>query len=97
MDGEVKIVITPQLVHDIFEEFPIVAKAYNDNVPGKVMHIVMLKALSDVDMREVVRSGILESVLPIQAIQRTSRVHPFVGCSTRCEGRSDLGQVHGEG
>ncbi|KAL7281728.1 hypothetical protein ACG7TL_005046 [Trametes sanguinea] len=36
VDGEIKIVITPQLVHDIFEEFPIVAKAYNDNVPGKL-------------------------------------------------------------
>ncbi|KAI0374101.1 hypothetical protein BV20DRAFT_1118712 [Pilatotrama ljubarskyi] len=36
VDGEVKIVITPQLVHDIFEEFPVVAKAYNDNVPGKL-------------------------------------------------------------
>ncbi|KAI0663565.1 hypothetical protein C8Q70DRAFT_906577 [Cubamyces menziesii] len=36
VDGEVKIVITPQLVHDIFEEFPIVAKAYNDNVPSKL-------------------------------------------------------------
>jgi hypothetical protein len=32
----VKIVITPQLVHDIFDEFPVVAKAYNDNVPNKV-------------------------------------------------------------
>ncbi|EPQ57316.1 hypothetical protein GLOTRDRAFT_115299 [Gloeophyllum trabeum ATCC 11539] len=31
--GDIKIVITPQLVHDIFEEFPIVAKAYNENVP----------------------------------------------------------------
>jgi transcription initiation factor TFIIH subunit 1 len=34
--GEIKIVITPQLVHDIFEEYPVVAKAYNDNVPNKV-------------------------------------------------------------
>jgi transcription initiation factor TFIIH subunit 1 len=34
--GEVKIVITPQLVHDIFEEFPVVAKAYSDNVPNKL-------------------------------------------------------------
>ncbi|KAI0063716.1 hypothetical protein BV25DRAFT_1936361 [Artomyces pyxidatus] len=34
--GEVKIVITPQLVHDIFEEFPVVAKAYDENVPGKL-------------------------------------------------------------
>ncbi|KAI0745821.1 hypothetical protein C8Q76DRAFT_606536 [Earliella scabrosa] len=36
VDGEVKIIITPQLVHDIFEEFPIVARAYNDNVPSKL-------------------------------------------------------------
>ncbi|KAI0630295.1 hypothetical protein C8Q77DRAFT_1160645 [Trametes polyzona] len=36
VDGEVKIVITPQLVHDIFEEFPVVAKAYSDNVPEKL-------------------------------------------------------------
>ncbi|KAI1794077.1 hypothetical protein LXA43DRAFT_884194 [Ganoderma leucocontextum] len=36
VDGEVKIIITPQLVHDIFEEFPIVAKAYSDNVPEKL-------------------------------------------------------------
>ncbi|KAI9572264.1 hypothetical protein HD554DRAFT_2320529 [Boletus coccyginus] len=34
--GEIKIIITPQLVHDIFEEFPVVAKAYNDNVPNKL-------------------------------------------------------------
>lgn len=36
VEGEIKIVITPQLVHDIFEEYPVVATAYNDNVPGKV-------------------------------------------------------------
>ncbi|KAI0930476.1 hypothetical protein AcW1_009147 [Taiwanofungus camphoratus] len=36
VDGEVKIVITPQLVHDIFEEYPVVAKAYSDNVPKKL-------------------------------------------------------------
>ncbi|KAI0048258.1 hypothetical protein FA95DRAFT_1517657 [Auriscalpium vulgare] len=34
--GEIKIVITPQLVHDIFEEFPVVAKAYDENVPAKL-------------------------------------------------------------
>ncbi|THH12104.1 hypothetical protein EW146_g7816 [Bondarzewia mesenterica] len=33
--GEVKIVVTPQLVHDIFEEYPVVAKAYDENVPNK--------------------------------------------------------------
>ncbi|KJA20706.1 hypothetical protein HYPSUDRAFT_188287 [Hypholoma sublateritium FD-334 SS-4] len=34
--GEIKIRITPQLVHDIFDEYPIVAKAYGDNVPNKL-------------------------------------------------------------
>ncbi|TFL01569.1 hypothetical protein BDV98DRAFT_612465 [Pterulicium gracile] len=34
--GEVRIRITPQLVHDIFDEYPVVAKAYNDNVPHKL-------------------------------------------------------------
>lgn len=38
VDGEVKIIITPQLVHDIFEEYPVVAKAYSDNVPNKVCY-----------------------------------------------------------
>ena len=36
VDGEIKIVITPQLVHDIFEEYPVVGKAYSENVPSKV-------------------------------------------------------------
>lgn len=36
VDGEIKIVITPQLVHDIFEEYPVVAKAYSENVPNEV-------------------------------------------------------------
>ncbi|KAI0318258.1 hypothetical protein OF83DRAFT_1057189 [Amylostereum chailletii] len=34
--GEIKIVVTPQLVHDIFEEYPVVATAYNENVPNKL-------------------------------------------------------------
>ena len=34
--GDIKIVITPQLVHDIFEEYPVVAKAYNETVPKQV-------------------------------------------------------------
>ncbi|KAJ7594301.1 hypothetical protein C8J56DRAFT_1044056 [Mycena floridula] len=34
--GETKIRITPQLVHDIFDEYPVVAKAYSDNVPNKL-------------------------------------------------------------
>jgi hypothetical protein len=31
--GEMKIVITPQLVHDIFEAYPVVATAYAEVVP----------------------------------------------------------------
>jgi transcription initiation factor TFIIH subunit 1 len=38
--GEIKIRITPQLVHDIFDEYPVVAKAYNDNVPNKVCYFI---------------------------------------------------------
>lgn len=43
VDGEIKIVITPQLVHDIFEEYPVVAKAYDENVPSKVrtLHVAV--------------------------------------------------------
>jgi transcription initiation factor TFIIH subunit 1 len=36
VEGEIRIRITPQLVHDIFDEYPVVAKAYSDNVPNKV-------------------------------------------------------------
>ncbi|KAL1743376.1 hypothetical protein HDZ31DRAFT_83465 [Schizophyllum fasciatum] len=36
IDGEAKIVITPQLVHDIFDEYPIVQTAYAENVPEKL-------------------------------------------------------------
>jgi transcription initiation factor TFIIH subunit 1 len=34
--GEVKIVITPQLIQDLFEEYPVLMTAYKENVPGKV-------------------------------------------------------------
>lgn len=37
--GEIKIRITPQLVHDIFDEYPVVAKAYSENVPNNVWSI----------------------------------------------------------
>lgn len=36
--GEIKIRITPQLVHDIFDEYPIVSTAYSENVPNKVWY-----------------------------------------------------------
>ncbi|KAJ7287846.1 hypothetical protein C8J57DRAFT_1285066 [Mycena rebaudengoi] len=36
VDGETKILITPQLTHDIFDEYPVVAKAHSENVPNKL-------------------------------------------------------------
>ncbi|KAJ7446266.1 hypothetical protein B0H11DRAFT_2085779, partial [Mycena galericulata] len=36
VDGETKIVMTPQMIHDIFDEYPVVAKAHRENVPGKL-------------------------------------------------------------
>lgn len=35
-NGEVTVKITPALIRDIFEEFPVVLRAYNDNVPDPV-------------------------------------------------------------
>ncbi|EAU91033.1 hypothetical protein CC1G_03201 [Coprinopsis cinerea okayama7 len=34
--GEIKIIITKQLIADIFDEYPVVAKAYNENVPNNL-------------------------------------------------------------
>lgn len=50
--GEIKIRITPQLVHDIFDEYPVVAKAYSDNVPSKVM-CLPIHCLDLVDLVEI--------------------------------------------
>ncbi|KAJ6594100.1 hypothetical protein B0H19DRAFT_1093796 [Mycena capillaripes] len=36
VDGETKIVMTPQMIHDIFDEYPVVAKAHRENVPNKL-------------------------------------------------------------
>ena len=68
MDGEVKIVITPQLVHDIFEEFPVVARAYSENVPEKVSYHVQMRLNSKLKPHQVIRSRVLESILPIEAV-----------------------------
>jgi transcription initiation factor TFIIH subunit 1 len=34
--GDTKISITPQLIRDIFEQYPIVQKAYSETVPQRV-------------------------------------------------------------
>lgn len=42
--GEIKMVITPQLVQDIFEEYPVVAEIYNKTVPKEVWTLFILIA-----------------------------------------------------
>lgn len=34
--GEMKLSITPELIRDLFEQFPVVARAYDENVPSKL-------------------------------------------------------------
>ncbi|KAJ7859719.1 hypothetical protein B0H13DRAFT_1126163 [Mycena leptocephala] len=36
VDGETKIVMTPQMIHEIFDEYPVIAKAHRENVPSKL-------------------------------------------------------------
>ncbi|KAJ7072140.1 hypothetical protein C8F01DRAFT_1102708 [Mycena amicta] len=36
VDGETKIVMTPQMIQEIFEEYPVIAKAHRENVPSKL-------------------------------------------------------------
>lgn len=85
--GEIKIRITPQLVHDIFDEYPVVAKAYSDNVPNKVCmlsHVFGQHFFSPVEcLKQVVRRGFLEAIFPVEIIQRSSCFHPFLRCPTR--------------
>jgi transcription initiation factor TFIIH subunit 1 len=45
VDGEIKIVLTPQLKLDIFEEYPVVKKAFDENVDQKVCVIPTFLAL----------------------------------------------------
>ena len=64
VDGEIKIVITPQLVHDIFEEYPVVGKAYSENVPSKVRPIVRRPDRTNLQIGAIAHlGGILETVL----------------------------------
>ncbi|PSR81186.1 hypothetical protein PHLCEN_2v6521 [Hermanssonia centrifuga] len=61
VDGEIKIVITPQLVHDIFEEYPVVAKAYSENVPNKLSEAEFWKRYFQSKLFNVHRASIRSS------------------------------------
>jgi hypothetical protein len=73
VDGEVKIVITPQLVHDIFEEYPVVATVYAENVPNEARAAPRLARRAD-GCAVAVRSRVLDALFPEQALQRAPRV-----------------------
>ncbi|KAF8210572.1 hypothetical protein K438DRAFT_1809924 [Mycena galopus ATCC 62051] len=36
VDGDTKYVMTPQMIHGIFDEYPVIAKAHRENVPSKL-------------------------------------------------------------
>ena len=44
--GEAKINITPQLINEIFEEYPRVKIAYDKNVPNRVFYVYKLQIQS---------------------------------------------------
>ncbi|KAH9163945.1 hypothetical protein EDB89DRAFT_2019476 [Lactarius sanguifluus] len=57
--GKYKIAITPQLVHDIFDEYPVVAKAYDD---------VSRKVPTSKSLRPSIRSTVTQHVIKDDAI-----------------------------
>ena len=67
--GEIKIVITPQMVHDIFEEFPVVSQAYNENVPSTVSFISSTPLNGMINEESIAfRGHILATVFPIEVV-----------------------------
>ena len=72
-NGEVTVKITPALIREIFEEFPVVLRAYNDNVPDpvRVRFSPTPKTIAYVfrTPRAARRGSVLDSLLPIQALQ----------------------------
>lgn len=74
-NGEVTVKITPALIREIFEEFPVVLRAYNDNVPDPVRvpfsPPVPKPSLTYFarTLRAARRGSVLDSLLPIQALQ----------------------------
>ena len=84
VDGEIKIVITPQLKLDIFEEYPVVKKAFDENVDKKVrVSTLQLCSFLQHYPYVVIRARVLAPLFPVEAIQRTSSLYSFF-CSTTC-------------
>lgn len=86
VDGDIKIVITPQLVHDIFEEYPVVAKAYNDNVPKQVSAAFSPREFVYQPFPSAFRGRVLATIFPVPFIRPTSSVYSVYCRSARREG-----------
>lgn len=83
--GDVTVKITPQLIMEIFEEYPMVLRAYNENVPEPVSRSVLSAATSPSPQRSrppptrttaAQRTRILDTLLPVQALQPESHSQP---------------------
>lgn len=58
--------VTPQMVHDIFEEHPVVAKAYNENVPNQASVLEPVQLITE--YITAFRRRILEAVFSIKTL-----------------------------
>lgn len=78
-NGEVKIKLSQQLIKDIFEQYPIVAKVYNDNVPEPVSLLEDLSLLCTclTSCHAAFRGRVLASILSFQAFRPPSCIRRF--------------------
>jgi len=65
--GQIMLTLTPQLLADIFEEFPIVQQAYAENVP-KPASIRSCCSLSHSHFSTARRGGILGKVFQLEVV-----------------------------
>jgi hypothetical protein len=94
VDGEIKIVITPQLVHDIFEEYPVVGKAYSENVPSKVWPYRPVTQQESLPFRMIAHLGrVLETILRVKAFPCEPRIYQVFRHPTRRKGGPNLRSV----
>lgn len=95
-NGEIKIKLSQQLIKDIFEQYPIVAKVYNDNVPEPVRRSCRSYGLYAFLMIvfAAIRRRILASVLSFEVVRPASSIGWIkpLGWSffVKHQGRSDL-------
>lgn len=86
VDGETKIVMTPQMIHDIFDEYPVIAKAHRENVPSKVG--LLFFRFSELLSSECVVDGIrvLDALFQVEALPCPPRFYSVDCCAARRPG-----------